>query len=157
MSFASRASLHPDTTITMGDALGSDPDWKEVPSEAPGRWSYERVDDTCAAAFRKGPLGDAGTMTDREASDAVIAATTGWDPASLEPLLNDGAFPRYEDPDAAVDHRQFTYSVNDAGYLIAVRAFTSADYSVIVTVECDSGKLEEVARDVLSKTAISIE
>ncbi|KDA06925.1 hypothetical protein DC31_07580 [Microbacterium sp. CH12i] len=140
------------------DGFANDDEWQHVDdAAAPGRWTYVNVDLNCTAAFRKGPLGDAGDMDDREATDAVIAAQLDEDPSELSPLLSDGYFLLGEHRDSGVEHRQFSYTINDVGHFIAARAFVAVDYSVHVSVKCVGTDVDSLAGYVMSKNWIVIE
>lgn len=159
LGFADGAALSPETEINLGDGLGSDPGWTELPSAGPGRWAYVNAEDTCTAGFRQGALGADAGMDDLEASDAVIAERTGLDESAITSLRNDGAFIRYRD-DGKVAHRQASIRTDDqatvSGSFIAVRAFVAADYTVEVVVTCAGADIDLVASEVLGQTAVEI-
>lgn len=155
VTFAAGDDLPPDADIRWGDGLVEDEGWAPVPSEHPGRWSYVNASGTCTAAFRGGVLRDAGDLDDRQATDALIEYQSGADFLGAE-WLDDGVFLRHGHEDAGVDHRQFSYTVNDVGYFMAARAFVQADYSVWVIVTCEGELVGPVAREVLSKNLIAV-
>jgi hypothetical protein len=156
VTFAAGAELSKESDISWGDGLMADDGWVKVPSEHPGRWSYVNTQGTCTAAFRGGVLGDAGGMDDLAATDALIAQQSGEDFLGPE-MLTDGWFLRYEQPDAVVEHRQFSYTFNEFGYFMAARAFVQPDYSVWVIVTCEGEPVGAVAEEVLSKNMIAVD
>lgn len=156
LTFDAGASLAPDTDIGWGDGFAADPGWTSVPSDQPGRWSYVSASGACTAAFRGGVLGDAGGMDDREATDALIAQQSGDDFLGTE-MLTDGHFLLYQQEGAGVEHRQFSYTVNEFGYFMAARAFVEADYSVWVIVTCEGEPVGPVAEQALSKNVIAVD
>lgn len=158
LTFTEGASLSPDSDISWADGFTADDEWKAVAEEAAlGRWTYANADQSCTAAFRGGPLGDAGEMNDPEATDAVIAAELNEDPSNLGPLLYDSYFFLGVDRDARLEHRQFSYTINDTGYFIAARAFVAVDYSVYVRVTCIGTDVDTAAAEVMSKNWIVVE
>lgn len=156
LTFEAGASLAPDTDVGWGDGFAADPGWTRVPSEHPGRWSYVSASGACTAAFRGGVLGDAGGMDDREVTDALIEQQSGRDFLGAE-MLEDGGFLLYQNRDARVEHRQFSYTVNDSGYFMAARAFVEPDYAVWVIVTCEGEPIGPVAQEVLSKNVIAVD
>ena len=156
LTFARGADLTKGSDISWGDGLVADAGWTSVPSEHPGRWSYINAAGTCTASFRGGVLGDANGMDDREATDAVIASESGDDFTGPD-MLMDGHFRLHEGDGAGVDHRQFSYTVNEFGYFMAARAFVEVDYSVSVVVACEGEAVGPVAREVLSKNVIAVD
>ena len=149
-------ALSADVEIALGDSLGSDPGWKELPPPRPGIWGYENVEGTCTAMFRAGVLGGEPGMDDREASDAIIELKSGMSEQVLAPALREGYFLPYDEEGAQIAHRQFSITANDDGYFIAARAFVAVDYSVEVAVHCEGTDLHAVAGEVLGKTAVQI-
>lgn len=156
LTFTAGAELTMESDIAWGDGLGTDPGWVSVPSDHPGRWSYANAAGTCTAAFRGGVLGEADGMDDREATDALLEYQSGDDFLGAE-FLSDGRFLLHGSRDASVEHRQFSYTVNDVGYFMAARAFVQADYSVWVIVTCDGEPVGPVAEEVLSKNVIAVD
>ncbi len=156
VTFAEGATLDPRTDISWGDGLVADEGWRAQLSQHPGRWSYVNTAGTCTASFRGGVLGEANGMDDREATDALIAYQSGDDFLGAD-FLSDGVFVRYGSSDSSVEHRQFSYTVNEFGYFMAARAFVQADYSVWVIVTCEGEPVGPVAQEVLSKNVIAVE
>lgn len=154
------ATVPPGTEINMGDSLGTDVGWTELPVEGSGRWRYVNADRTCTASYRQGPIAGAAGMGDREASDAALASATGWSTDDLAPILNDGAFIREGGTDARVAHRQASIRIDEggslSGSLVAARVFVDAAYSVEVTVTCDGADIDVVAGEVLGKTLVQV-
>lgn len=109
------------------------------------------------AAFRKGALGDAGTMNDREATDALIELETGASSDELGAAVGDGYFIRDGSGGAQVANRQFSLTVDGQGQFIAVRAFVALNYSVLITVTCEGADVNTIAGEVLGKSAIFID
>lgn len=164
LTFAAGAELSPETEIAWADGFRADPEWRALPETHPGRWSYVTADGTCQADFRGGVLGDAGDADDREASDMLIAAQTADAPADLAELSADGLFisaipteSGESKAGAGIEHRQFSYTVNEWSYFIAARAFVEVDYSVHVIVTCEGGDAASAASDALSKNWISVD
>ena len=158
VSFSDGATMPSDTDVSWGDGFADDDGWEEVAdAAAPGRWLYANTDGTCGVAFRSGALGDASGMDDQEATDAVIAAALGDDPAEIVESISDGYFLRSGPGDAQVAHRQFSVTVNDFGRFIAARAFVALNYSVEVMIMCDGVDVSVIAEEVLSKNVISLE
>lgn len=158
LTFAEGDALSLDADISWADGFAADDGWQEIAeAAAPGRWSYVNQDQTCTAAFRSGPLGDAGDMDDHEATDAVIAAQLGEDPSGLGSLLNDGYFFLDDRGNPGLENRQLSYSVNDSGFFVAARAFVAVNYSVHVVVTCEGADLAAVSAEVLSKNWIVID
>ncbi|KJQ55430.1 hypothetical protein [Microbacterium sp. SA39] len=155
-AFDDGTTLTDRSDVSWGDGLVADPGWTSVPSDQPGRWAYVSASGACTASFRGGVLGDAAGMDDREATDALLEYQAGSDFLGAE-WVEDGVFRRYGQDDAAVEHRQFSYTFNDLGYLMAARAFVQADYSVWVVVTCEGEPVGPVAQDILSKNFISID
>jgi hypothetical protein len=155
-AFDDGAALTENSDVSWGDGLVADAGWTSVPSDQPGRWAYVSASGACNASFRGGVLGDAGGMDDREATDALLEYQAGSDFLGAE-WVEDGVFRRYGQDESTVEHRQFSYTFNDLGYLMAARAFVQADYSVWVIVTCQGEPVGPVAQEVLSKNFISID
>ncbi len=134
-------------------AAGSEPQWSDpfasdssftavAISDDGDSWGYADADTSCTLGFWQGGLTDSNidlSASDIDASDALLAATTGSAVADISDYT-ESDIADFVSGTSLISARSVLGADSDAGttYVVSARAFTALDQGLVASLTCPS-------------------
>lgn len=133
------------------DALG------DTAAPAPGTWGFMNEGQNCAAVFQQTELTDAESLSDIEASDAVLTELVERGPVKVDPRrISDSSLDFEVADNSRLETRQYSAQTDQTAAWFEVRAFPAAGWSLAFWVMCDTED-DAIAASEVVRNSVTVE